>query len=227
MNFVGHAHVASAIAGGRRAVVLGAMLPDFASMCGVRLLVPRHPELAAGVALHHRTDDAFHACAIFVRMCASAAAALEAQGMPRGAARAAAHVGIEMLLDGVLLGDESVRRAYLEAVRTLDDPAITGAIRLQGRGSGHWPELIARLRAFGPPDWYADPKAVADRLIAILASRPRLAVDEEHRFVLQAQFSLLRPLVERQASALVAAACEGNTNGEVGKSHIDLSARPP
>lgn len=206
MNFVGHAHVARAIAPDRPALVLGAMLPDFASMARVRLVQIAHPELAAGVALHHRTDEAFHACPEFVRICARTAGALEAQGVGCGSARAAAHVGTEMLLDGLLLREVATRRAYHEAVAQLADPRITGAIRVAGRGEARWPPLIERVQALGAPDFYADPAMVADRLFAILASRPRLALEERHRDVLHREMATLLEEVRRARNALAAAA---------------------
>ena len=67
MNFFGHAVVAGWFEGDPR-YVLGSMLPDFASMSGTRLNPVEQPEVAAGVALHHRTDDAFHGAPSFLHL---------------------------------------------------------------------------------------------------------------------------------------------------------------
>ena len=202
MNFIGHAHVALDH-GDAPAFVLGTMLPDFASMSRARLETPAHSEIAAGVALHHRTDDAFHSAPAFVRLCSTWGAELEQRGLTWGAARAVAHVGTEMLLDGLLLDHDATRRAYVDAITTLHDPAIVAAMRVSGAGAERWSSVLARLRAHGPPDFYREPEVVADRLILILAGRPRLAVDEARRDTLRAAMHALRGDVEDAADELV------------------------
>src|SRR5262245_48694449 len=92
MNFFGHAAVAQREREEPR-FVLGAMLPDFCGMAGVRMSPPEDAALAEGVALHHATDRAFHAAPVFVSLCASALAQLEADGVARASARAVGHVG--------------------------------------------------------------------------------------------------------------------------------------
>ncbi|AKF07995.1 ACP phosphodiesterase [Sandaracinus amylolyticus] len=202
MNFVGHAHVALDH-GDAPAFVLGSMLPDFASMSRARLETPSHHELAAGVALHHRTDDAFHSAPAFVRICATWGAELEQRGIGWGAARAVAHVGTEMLLDGLLLDHDATRRAYLDAVATLHDAQIVAALRVSGPGAERWPGVLERVRGHGTPDFYREPEVVADRLIQILAARPRLAIDTAHRETLRAAMHALRGDVEGAAAELV------------------------
>src|SRR5690606_31275930 len=51
MNFFGHACVAARVDSDPR-VLLGAMLPDFASMSRTRLAGSEDPAVAAGIALH-------------------------------------------------------------------------------------------------------------------------------------------------------------------------------
>ena len=208
MNFVGHAHIALTLRSDP-AFVLGSMLPDFASMGRTRLEGVDDPDVAEGVALHHRTDDAFHGCPAFVRLCTETSTSLEQQGVPWGAARAVGHVGTELLLDGFLLDAPGTHHAASEAVRALERPAITASIRVHSAGAERWAELLARVRGRGLPDFYRDPDAVADRLIAILAPRPRLAVGEEHRGTLRAAMRALRPLVERDTNSMVEAAQSG------------------
>lgn len=202
MNFVGHAHVALDH-GEAPAFVLGAMLPDFASMSRARLVMPDEPALAAGVALHHRTDEAFHAAAPFVGLCTKWGAELERRGLTWGASRAVAHVGSEMLLDGLLLDDERTRRAYLAAIAGLAEPGLRAAMRVEGAGAARWPDVLERVRTHGAPDFYRDPVVVADRLIQILAGRPRLAVDEGQRETLRTAMRALREDVLVAAGELV------------------------
>lgn len=111
VNFFGHAAVASwhADDGGW---LLGAMLPDFASMIGARLDAQPNPRLAAGVAHHHATDAAFHHAPAVVGLMRDAEARLTARGVRRGPTRAVAHVGVELLLDGVLTRDAGYRASF-------------------------------------------------------------------------------------------------------------------
>src|SRR4029079_14058794 len=71
VNFFGHALVAS-WRSRAPAFALGAMLPDFASMCRARVEVVGHADLAAGVDWHHETDRVFHAAGAFRRLVADA-----------------------------------------------------------------------------------------------------------------------------------------------------------
>jgi hypothetical protein len=212
VNFVGHAHVALALRPAP-AFVLGAMLPDFASMCRARIRIEDAPEnepIAAGVALHHATDDAFHSAPEFIALCVATSESLERAGLSWGAARAAAHVGTELLLDGLLLDDAPTRDALSAATECLGSAAVAAAIRVDGRGAAHWPELVVRVRTRGTPTFYRSPTLVADRLVSILADRPRLAIEEGHREVLRRAMLHLAPDVERDAAALIAAARGGD-----------------
>ena len=57
--------------------VLGSMLPDLASILGTRLNGAGAVTLAAGVALHHRTDAAFHRLPGFHSLCGEATVRFE------------------------------------------------------------------------------------------------------------------------------------------------------
>ena len=175
MNFVGHSFIAARTSEDP-VFALGAMLPDFASMIGARLAKHDHPELAAGIADHHRTDDAFHGAPTFVRLCRDEAIGLEAIGLGWGASRAVAHVATELVLDGLLLEDESVERRYVDAIETI--AWVLPALRFERNGIERFRELHARLARYGPPHGYRDPVFVRDRMVQILAHRPRLALVE-------------------------------------------------
>lgn len=173
MNFVGHSFVA-ARSSDDPVYALGAMLPDFASMVGVRLGKHDHAVLAAGIDDHHRTDEAFHGTPTFVRLCREEALGLEAVGLGWGAARAIAHVATELMLDGLLLERAEVERGYVDAVLTID--WMLPAMRFERDGLTRFRELHARLSRYGPPHGYRDPLFVRDRMVQILARRPRLAL---------------------------------------------------
>ncbi|MEZ4404518.1 MAG: hypothetical protein R3B06_31145 [Kofleriaceae bacterium] len=192
MNFFGHAAVASWQAASP-AATLGAMLPDFASMCRALLAPQDDPEVAAGVELHHATDAVFHRAPAVVGLFRDAEARLTARGVRKGPTRAAAHVGVELLLDGVLLDEPGYRRAYLAALghagpvawRSDDGPARYAALR-------------ARLRDHGTPTDLASGAGVARRLARALAGRRLLEpTAPEHRAIA----AVMGELVERVAAA--------------------------
>jgi acyl carrier protein phosphodiesterase len=176
MNFLGHAAVARWVGSDPR-WVLGAMIPDFASMCRARVSGAECPTVGAGIAFHHATDDVFHGAPTFVGLYARGTAALEAAGVDRGPARAVAHVGTELILDGLLLDDTELTRSYLSALEAL--PGVVLAFRSDGEE--RFLRLRDRLLGHGLPQDYRDPERVALRLEQILAHRPRLALRPEHR----------------------------------------------
>jgi hypothetical protein len=179
VNLLGHTHVA--LAGGRDDAgwLLGAVLPDLAPMAGVRVR-RAHLEgaLGEGVRCHLRADEVFHAHPLFRESSAALRRDLSARDVPRGAARAVAHAGWEMLLDGTLVGSESeaafhramadVGRRAVDAIVTTPDDAARW-LAFVDRAGGVGDRSGVRLR-------YDDPAWVADRLHAMLARRPRLAL---------------------------------------------------
>lgn len=178
MNFFGHAHLARE-RDTSSAFVLGSMLPDFSSMSRARLLPIEHAGVRSGVAFHHTTDDAFHRAPSFVALMAQAFEQLEATGVAHGPSRAVSHVGVELLLDGVLLDDDLSRRAYLDAIGEAAPAQLGPALRF--RHPERFVALHERLTRYGLPTGYRDVEFVADRLYGILAPRPRLALAPEDR----------------------------------------------
>ncbi len=182
--------------------VLGAMLPDFVQMCGARLGDVTDPVIEAGIACHHRTDGVFHDAPSFIALCRDARAQLRASGVGRATTLAAAHVGVELLLDGAWVEQPRVNAAYLDAMaHTAALPATTLGLAT-GEASRRFAVLCERLREAGSPRAYRDPAEVGHRLTRILARRPRLAPapgDEDRlvRWAVDAQ-----PLVARRAPVL-------------------------
>lgn len=135
----------------------------------------RTPELARGIGLHHATDAAFHGIPEFVRLVAEARTVLTASGLGRGAARAAAHIGVELLLDEVLVDDSPGRSAYLGAL----DYACSGSLLFDWSNlehAGRLSKLAAALAERGLPEALTSPGAVAARIRRALANHPRLAL---------------------------------------------------
>lgn len=174
------------------------MLPDFLSMSRARLDNVSDPTIAEGIAFHHRTDDAFHQAGAFVELQAEGITALEASGVGRGTARAVAHVGLELLLDGFLMENEPACVGYLEAVKLEGDLGLSFR-----RGGERFETLRARVPRYGLPTVYQTPEGVAEQLRKILAHRPRLAFSATDAPKVIAWLSEVRPAWLARAGMLL------------------------
>jgi hypothetical protein len=175
VNWYAHAVVAERRLASPLAV-LGAMLPDLASALRVRLAPPPDAAIAAGVRLHGETDAAFHAAPGFLALQAEGREHLLAAGLARGAARAAAHVGIELALDGWLARRSprsTLFRAAVDAAAALAEPAL---LFRAGFDATRWDALCARLRHGELPEAFARPERCAQGVERALEPRPRLAL---------------------------------------------------
>jgi hypothetical protein len=169
VNYFGHAAVAS-WKNGRGGLPLGSMLPDFSTMCGARIIGTSDPDVADGIALHHATDAAFHTLPAVTGLMRELDQRLERGGCARGPRRAVAHIGVELLIDGVLIDKDDYREAYILGLE-YDAP-------LSWRDEGddlRFSALQARLRAHGVPLDLKRPEAITHRLSRMLSHRPLLA----------------------------------------------------
>lgn len=210
MNFYGHATVATWYERHPR-FVLGSMLPDFASMAGARLRGAEDPLVARGIELHHQTDDVFHRAALFLRLSETGADELIDRGLGRGPARAVAHIGTELLLDGLLLedsGDELTKEAYLGAVAAAEASDLGLEFRRE-EGSDRFQALSSRLSGYGLPLAYRDPEMVFVRLTQALHRRPRLALVPEDEAVVVPWLRQTRRVLEEEGDGLVREVREG------------------
>lgn len=195
MNFYAHACVALWRSDDPR-YLFGAMVPDLTAMMGLRYATSSDVALNAGIELHHATDAAFHASGHFLAMCSSGVAELTEHGVGRGAARAVAHVGIELLLDGHMSHDRDARTAYGEALHYAVTHELAETVALpDARDRARLHAGVARLTSAPLPEGYRHPEFVLDRLEHILGRRPRLALqpgDLPHvaRFLERAQTQL-------------------------------------
>ena len=200
MNFFGHAVIANAV-DDEPCFVLGAMIPDYESMTRTKL-IRGAPSVRRGIALHHVTDDAFHRAPIFVAFCTQAFEALTARGVRRGTARAVAHVGIEMLLDGHLAHDRAATRGFVDALHSASD----GAELHWSDGGRGFDRLAARLIDWGQPADYASVPFVVHRLHDALRERPRLAIVDHDTAAVTSVLSETQPRIAENAEALIDAA---------------------
>lgn len=200
---MGHAALAHRVRT-RAGFVLGAMLPDFASMLRTRLdgrcAAKPDPDVVAGVAFHHRTDSAFHAHPAFEALCAEGRRALIAAGLRRGSALAAAHLGIELLLDDHFLSDDTTRAAYQAALHSAGPRALGPALPWRDPGdAGRFEGLRQRLLAVATS---GSPSPVTPRIVGALRHRPRLSIDDRSVPILDAWTADARPAVQRAAPGI-------------------------
>ena len=208
MNFFGHAVIAQRYETARGQVrpefVLGAMLPDFASMLRVRPPEVTEPVLASGARFHHATDDAFHGAESFLEFSRAASSYLSERGLSRGSARAVAHVGVELLLDGAFASKNAANEAYLSAL----DAALTISISSHINWgdsvyAARFQQLCHNLRQRGGSRADAPAELVAERLRNILADRPRLAMDEAGESVVRDWVVSARPRIVASADLVL------------------------
>ncbi len=203
MNFVAHLAVATWYSP-LPATWLGAMLPDFAGMLRARPPQSSDPAVSRGIALHHQTDSVFHADPIFHMLNSDALSELSRLGMARGPARAVAHIGTEIVLDGVVADDPALTRAFAQAL----DHARLNERQLQLA----WPSSLELGRlsklcdALKRRDIRADSQQaeiVALRLGRTLAHRPRLRIPPHQLPLVSAWVERVTPQVRASAPALL------------------------
>ncbi len=202
MNFVGHVAVAARCAPERPGFWLGSALPDLAAMGGFRLLgASALDEINDGIAFHHRTDAVFHGHVWFTERMAGLRGDLMVSGLRRGAARAVAHVGPELLLDGRLLLDDD--RQIQQALGQIE-PLLEAMLPLVDESErSSFGRHLTRVLEVGTPTDYHRADRVAWRLQRILARRPRLAFGDEHVAVVAEHLDAAQDSIDHSAHDFV------------------------
>jgi hypothetical protein len=199
VNFFGHAAVAS-WRFGRGGLPLGAMLPDFSTMCGARIVGTPDPEVADGIALHHATDSAFHTLPVVTGLMRELDKRLERGGCARGPRRAVAHIGVELLLDGVLIENEDYRESYILGLEYETE------ITWRNEGDDlRYAALLARLRAHGVPLDLKRPESITHRMARMLGHRPLLAPSSSDLATITVALIEHKPRVEVAADTVLRA----------------------
>jgi hypothetical protein len=213
MNFFSHAVVAGRFSRDPE-FVLGAMLPDFASMLGVRMPPVAEATIRNGVRFHHLTDGVFHELPSFRLLTREANAALRERGVARGPARAVAHVGIEILLDTTLGQSAAARDAYLSGLEAGRTPALARSLAWAEAEAKRLTDLLETLVQRGIVlDTSAE--LLVERIRRTLAGRPRLRLgpDDPPR---------VRDWVEATRDRVV-----GSTPALIAELHRELELRLP
>ena len=174
VNHFAHAWVASRQSPEPR-FLLGAILPDLSAFLRIRLPEMPDSKVRAGIAFHHATDRVFHALPAFRAYTRAGSTYLVRRGLTRGPARAAAHVGIELLLDAWL---SRHRREALQHYRTALWHCDTLEFPLDTRDRTRISAFAQRLAIGDPATGLEAPGEIARRIARTLEPRPRLRLPE-------------------------------------------------
>ena len=186
---------------------LGSALPDVATIGGFRM-VPGSGTgaIGEGIAFHHATDNAFHSHSWFTSRQKVVFDHLTASGVGRGAARASAHVGVELLLDGELFGgvhaaerNEVVVGAFGMAIDAPNtDQLVPDEMQVE------WQNHLSQLHRWRSPDYFRDPERVAQRMETILSARRRLAMGPNDVAKVTSALAEVQPTIAATAEDFVA-----------------------
>jgi hypothetical protein len=177
------------------------MLPDFATMCRARLDEPSDLDIGDGVALHHATDAAFHKLAPVTALMRELDDRLARLGCARGPRRAVAHIGTELLLDGMLVTEAAYRASYLDGL----GHGTAGVRWRDAEGPRHFEFLLDRLRRHGVPDDLQRPDAITARMQRMLGHRPLLAPSPTDMTAIGTALREHRPRVEVATDTVIRA----------------------
>ncbi len=206
MNLGGHVVVAAALSDDP-AVHLGAALPDVATIGGFRMVGGAgRGAVGRGIVFHHATDAVFHGHAWFTSLMRLVIDSSTAAGVGRGAARASAHVGVELLLDGMLFaGAAGEGRAEIVSTAFGHATHAEGMSDLVAGDARHdWMAHVAGLSLWRTPSYFNDPYQVAHRLQALLDRRPRLAMTAHDVAKVGSALAEVHPTITETADDFVA-----------------------
>lgn len=158
------------------------MLPDFSSLIGARSPRTTCSTINHGYSLHHATDRVFHDAGPFRSACRDEARALIALGVGRGTALAAAHVGIELVLDDALMEDEPTRLLFRGALSLAASHCSSRALGWETADQAvRFETLRQRLWTLTTRGGELQALPLTERLCRTLTGRPRLAVRADDR----------------------------------------------
>jgi hypothetical protein len=208
MNFFGHA-VLAAWKCPDSGFVLGSMLPDLAGMLRARPPRGLLPAVARGIDFHHASDHVFHELLDFRALVQQGVAWLTEEHVRRGSARAAAHVGVELMLDAHWASEPEPRRAYAAALG-YGDPSGAPWLAWTGAEEGARFETLRRLLLERDrPAYWADTQQIVQRLGRTLRGRPRLELQPSEEPALVRWVEQTRAAVAERAPYMRAALCAG------------------
>jgi hypothetical protein len=121
-----------------------------------------------------------------------------------GSALAAAHVGVEVLLDAALSDDECAQGAYRAALEGAAPSDLGRYVEwASDEQRDRFATLRGRLLARGAITADISPETVAERLRSALAERPRLSLDDTSVQAVRDWARIARPEVSARAAPLI------------------------
>ena len=136
-----------------------------------------------------------------------------------------AHVGYELLLDATLAGGDA-DDAYQRAFAAFAAAGSTLAV-LRPAGHEQWRNAVARFATSRRGATDGDPAAIAERLVAILRDRPRLALAAEDAPLVAAALERHAGDVHRSApTVLTAVTARATVDVRPDRERARRSARP-
>jgi acyl carrier protein phosphodiesterase len=174
VNFFGHLVLARRLDPGF-GFGFGSMWPDFSGILSIKA-ESSSPSVQSGILFHHQVDAVFHQGAHFVSLQRSAFESLQRRGVPRGPARAVAHIGVELLLDAELAGDTAETQHYRAVLGRAETAAREWFPSLNEVETTRLLQWCQRLGERAERIAPRTSEQLAERLAGILEARPRLAL---------------------------------------------------
>jgi hypothetical protein len=205
VNLVGHVAVALEpdVPPPSTDFLVGCMLPDLAAIARVRVTRPTG-ELGAGVAFHHSCDQVFHESPWFRETNRTLRDALLAAGVDSGPARACSHAGVEMLLDGRLVADDSVDAQARVALQAVSAGAPELGALAPDDARDVWLERLQMIGSSLDPGRYRDARFVAERLQRMTTGRRRIELPVEQVETVTATLRVFQAEIADAAPQVVA-----------------------
>jgi hypothetical protein len=188
------------------------MLPDVATIARVRVTRPGG-EMGRGVEYHHSCDAVFHDSPWFLERNLRLRDDLLVAGVDRGAARACAHAGLEMVLDGACVGDDRVQSHVRDALATLDNRAESLAELAAEHDRERWVATVQRIARVLDTNGYADPASITMRLQRMTAGRRRIELRADQASAVTTVLATAQPEVLAAAPGVLAGVRDGIRDG--------------
>ncbi|MGD9795806.1 MAG: hypothetical protein AB7V43_20255 [Acidimicrobiia bacterium] len=193
MNFVSHVVICAA-QGGDADNLIGAAAPDLVPRASLPYAKQLSSSLSIGIAHHEAIDELFHNDRWFLDYQTMAATSMIDRGVPAGAAHLAGHVGIELLIDGVLL-ESDPRPQFWQMWDRLRDVDETTRSLVDPEHLERWNQWLAGFTGYIDPRRYGEPTYCA-RIVAGISRRLLGSeVDDDHERQIASVLDAVRPTV--------------------------------
>jgi hypothetical protein len=182
--------------------LIGCILPDLAAIARVRVSRP-DGALGDGVSFHHACDAVFHESAWFRSANRALRDALVDAGVGSGPARACSHAGVEMLLDGRLMTDQTVATCAHAALDAVNSRASELGALATADARDVWVERLGMIARSLDPARYRDARFVAERLHRMTSGRRRIELHADDVDTVTATLREFQPAIAAAAPDVV------------------------